>query len=274
MNISDERNESGKRPMCSTDSSACTFSGDTRVSVNSTLHESPISKMLIPNSTYMLIAKRNSGKSVMAKHVMLDLLRQRLVDMVVVFSGSVEFNRDWDCVIESNRIEGYDEGKLRQLVEHQREEARKAIKDPSYVPKRLLIIFDDVIGQDNANASKDLMNYLLAAGRHIFTTMVIVVQYPKVVLTPTMRNNLDFILISKNNSTVTGLIFEIVNSFCGSRKEFADFVEKNTNDHAFVVFNNSKNAKELGAWTTTKVSKEEFEIQTAFRLRPATGKGK
>jgi hypothetical protein len=253
------------------------YASDTRMSRESRPTPTSIMKQMDDVKSAVTVAvfsKRNIGKSVLAKHLMMVWLKLKKVDMVVVFSGSIT-NGDWDCVLPKNRVEGLNTGKLRQLLDFQHSEAEKHYKDKSYKPNRLAIFFDDVIGgEDESKEAKHLLNRLYSRGRHEFTDVCITAQYPKGIVTPTMRNNIDFCAISKNNKEVTDMMFSVVNSFNGSRKDFADFIEGNTHDHQFVWFNNSRNSASKGVWSTVKVPAAAVEAQKSFRLRPASCSGK
>ena len=227
-----------------------------------------IEPQLTENSTYVLVAKRNSGKSVLALHILVLLFRRKLVDYAVSFSGSQQFNNDWKCLFPKNRIEGFDDDKLRQLIEFQQNEKRQQMKSKGkYKGKRLLIILDDIIGQEQGTEKSKNLDYVLSAGRHILITIIVIVQYGQKVISPTVRNNIDFMAISRNNPSVMDQLYGILNGFCGSKKEFRKFVFQNTTGFSFLWWNNTREARDLGTWHRVSVSADEKRFQDEFQLQ-------
>lgn len=190
--------------------------------------------------THFLIGKRNSGKSVLGKHIVENLAKRKRTDTVIAFSNTMRYNRDWHMLKPKNRIEGYQVSKLESIIKFAQKEADKKMEDPSYQPKRITIVLDDIIGMNKETRNCPILDYLFSLGRHINIGVIVISQYPKVVISCIARNNIDFLYMSVNSPAVMALLYEIA-IFDGSIHQFRDFITANiTQDqYSFVVFNNT-----------------------------------
>ena len=60
------------------------------------------------SSTIVICAKRNEGKSVLAKHLLCKLVQQDKVDLVYLFSPTEKLSHSFDCVPKDFVIPTFD----------------------------------------------------------------------------------------------------------------------------------------------------------------------
>lgn len=180
------------------------------------------------NFAMSITAKRNMGKSVLLR----DLISQigHWYSECYVFSQTARLQPDlFDFVASSFIIDGFDESVLNRIWKTQ-EESVLLMKSMNIknIP-RIIIIFDDVIGDPRIRNSK-IFNNLFILGRHINLSVIVLSQevggragLPKVV-----RANLDIAIAFNLNSEYdrklfvsqylttksTKIGFEIINDIC------------------------------------------------------------
>lgn len=127
--------------------------------------------------TVILFGSRGTGKTFALKHLL--KATQERYTSVHIFSGTANLQRYdsgkekgelvYDFVPKSNRYEGWDEKKLRQLLEVQREFVDGITKMPSHP----CIIFDDIIHEPKVRSSPTLIE-MFSAGRHFQWGLVVI----------------------------------------------------------------------------------------------------
>ena len=106
------------------------------------------------------------------------------------------------------------------------------------IPNNCCIIIDDCIG-GIGNEFKILLDKLYSLGRHYLCSIITLSQIGKNVITPTMRNNVDIWMFSINNRNTMDVLYENV-IWQGNRQSFYKFVQENTTDYRFIIFDNTK----------------------------------
>jgi hypothetical protein len=128
------------------------------------------------NFAMTITSKRRTGKSVLLK----DLCSQvkDWYESVFVFSMSAHLQPDlFDFVPKDHIIQGFDEEKLKQIWNTQEERILKLKKldvSPKVLPK-ILVLFDDIIGDEKVRHSQTLNNFFIL-GRHLQFAVVILTQ--------------------------------------------------------------------------------------------------
>lgn len=146
-----------------------------------------------PNFAMSITAKRNSGKSVLMKDLCYQI--KNWYANVYVFSQTAKLQPDlFSYIDEDNIIDGFNENALREVWQAQYNQVMKLKKmgvAPDKIPK-VLILFDDIIGDPRVRNSK-ILNDFFIQGRHLHFGVMIITQelggkggLPKVV-----RANLD-----------------------------------------------------------------------------------
>jgi hypothetical protein len=178
------------------------------------------------------VAKRNSGKSHLMKHLLHKLMKEKAFDWVLVFSAT-KFNNEWcDIVGEKNVCDEFNPDWVMNLLDKQGALVKKRKAKPG------LILIDDMIG--TANFKSDVITKIAIASRHYKITCWISSQY-YTKLPPVIRQNSDYVYILNNiNETVSRKIHEEFP--CATFKTWKDvyaYAEEATQNFGVMLINNS-----------------------------------
>jgi hypothetical protein len=118
----------------------------------------------------------------------------------------------------------YDEGVLAQVLRIQTTEARK----------RVLIILDDVLDQEDLLRKSQALKTLFTMGRHYGISVVVCTQYPKC-LPPSWRRNVDFAVLFYAFSRENADIFYKEYGMMLSKNQFFDIMRSACKDHRALI---------------------------------------
>ena len=181
------------------------------------------------NKTTALIAKRNSGKSVLS-HQLIDDERHLFGNRIFLFSPTEQVNGDYSDIIDPKHIfdnwsETWGEKLVAKLQKIKKEEQ-----------KPILLVFDDMGSESSLEKSK-VLTRLFVRGRHFSVSVLILVQYiyqvPRI-----CRANLDWVLAGQQPTQAVDILTEEFN--IGLKPdEFRELYKKSTLDYGFFLINNS-----------------------------------
>lgn len=171
-----------------------------------------------------IASKRNTGKSVLLNQFIVRLVESKKIDVPVVFSNTTGLNDDYPD-IPKHLKQPYSEEALQRLIDHQK-------RTPKGKRKNILVVFDDVLGDKKADRSS-LILYCYAIGRHINLNPILASQVSNRVLTPTVKANSDYILLSRLNRQHIVNIWEAITNI--DRNDFITFIEEVNKDYKFCV---------------------------------------
>jgi hypothetical protein len=184
--------------------------------------------------TRMVVAsKTNSGKSVLVGELVLEFLKQRKVDLAVVYSNTARLNESDYAFLPKKLVRPFDPQDLNALLERQS-------KTPKPERKQILLILDDLLGDSRANNNDSIMK-AYTMGRHIGIHPILISQQGNKLLTPTIRNQADYFIISRINRQGLIQIWEDSVGFM-DKDDFIKFVEMANRDYTFVVLDNTSNS--------------------------------
>ena len=169
-------------------------------------------------------SKRNTGKSVLLNQFVVRMVESKKVDVPIIFSNTTGLNDDYPD-IPKHLKQPYSEEALQRLIDHQK-------KIPKEKRKNILVVFDDVLGDKKADRSS-LILYCYAIGRHININPILASQVSNRVLTPTVKANSDYILLSRLNRQHIVNIWEAITNI--DRNDFIAFIEDVNKDYKFCV---------------------------------------
>ena len=173
-----------------------------------------------------IASKRNTGKSVLLNQFIVALLETGKIDVPVIFSNTTGLNDDYPD-IPQNMKHLYSEEALQRLIDFQKktEKGRR---------KNVLVVFDDVLGDAKADRSS-LILYCYAIGRHISINPILSSQVSNRVLSPVVKANSDYILLSRLNRAHIANIWEAITNM--EKNDFIAFIERVNKDYKFCVVN-------------------------------------
>jgi hypothetical protein len=193
-------------------------------------------------STSLFIAKRRSGKTVLAEFLINKLIDEKKIDVVYVFGKTCKFGDNWETIEDKYKFVDLDMKKIFEILAFQMTETQKKKKNKNHKIKEVCLIFDDVTdaregGKKGKYDLKNLFDDLFATGRHIHVSVMVLHQYIKDVITPITRTNTDYFFISSNPEEVLDYIKKLV-IFDNKKNDFNKFINNNTNDNKFVAYDN------------------------------------
>ena len=180
-----------------------------------------------------LIAKRNSGKSVLLKHLV--QAERHHFARVFVLCPTEKINRFYSDIVSDDCIfDNYDEKWMNKLIDKMTEiNANKPTKER----KHILLILDDCVSDHNFHQSPTIKKLFLR-GRHINISLLITTQYIYLI-SPSMRNNLDYIFCGQMNKQSIDLLTNEFLSGDIEKPEFIKMYNRCTKDYNFLVINNN-----------------------------------
>lgn len=180
------------------------------------------------NSFILLISKRNSGKTVLTRWLIYSLTEKYNFSSIFLFSNTAEFNSDY-WFLKKWQIKTFDkfENTMEKIMNHQKERIKKK------KIKHILVILDDI--PMGWGISKKL-NSLATLGRHFKITVILSCQYPRYIVSTSVRQNIDIIFFSDVNLNVIDLIYDCI-SIPNDKKEFREFVNSNNTNYQFIYYN-------------------------------------
>ena len=180
-----------------------------------------------------LIAKRNSGKSVLLKHLVNS--EKHKFHKIFVLCPTEKINRFYSDIVSDDCIfDNYDEKWMNKLIEKMTEiNANKPTKER----KNILLILDDCVSDHNFHQSPTIKKLFLR-GRHINISLLITTQYIYLI-SPSMRNNLDYIFCGQMNKQSIDLLTNEFLSGDITKEEFIKMYNRCTKDYNFLVINNN-----------------------------------
>lgn len=198
----------------------------------------------------IFVAKRNSGKTKTAEYIVNRLLDNKRFDRVFIFSKSCLFPNNWITFNQTTKFDNMDYDFVHKLMGFQKQLTMKNKK-----VDEICIIFDDMYdssteGKNKQHNLKSLLNDLFSTGRQLHISVMVLHQYIKDLITPIVRCNIDYLFISTNTDEILDYIKKLV-IYNGKSESFIDYINNNTNDYHFMVFDNvAKN--NLNRWYRIK----------------------
>ena len=164
----------------------------------------------LDSCSIIISACRRSGKTFLCREIMRDMSSVYKPDLVILFSETADFNKDFDYVSPYFKFNHLDEDKLQEFIKAQeelmlkfrKEEAEKKKKKLSFNkrPFTITFIFDDV-AHDRKSYYSEAITKLFILGRHLSCNIIFLTQY-LAALSPKMRNNADVVITFKDPSYV------------------------------------------------------------------------
>jgi hypothetical protein len=120
-----------------------------------------------------------------------------------------------------------------KVLKHCKEQKNKNEKYSS------MVIFDDI----DVTKKNDKVSKLFTQGRHYNMSVIVSSQNASYFLDPTKRSNIDYLAFRKVENTYKERIWKICNTKL-KFPEFKDFIEDNTGDYGFILFDNTSQGDE------------------------------
>ncbi len=147
-------------------------------------------------------------------------------DIIIMISDTARFTKDYEF-IDKNLIFKTDEmeDKIKKILQIQENNIKKNKQ------VNILLILDDVKVHSR---SKELIN-VSTLGRHLKITCILSSQYPKQLVSSSIRNNLSYVLINDLGEQALRSIWESLHVKYSFR-EFQEFVNEYNNNYTFILY--------------------------------------
>ena len=183
------------------------------------------------NKTISLVAKRNSGKSVLLKQLVEQ--QQDELHKIYVVCPTESINRFYRTLVPSSCIfDEWSEQWANALIE----KMTKINQDtPANERKNILLILDDVMADTNF-ANSPALKKIYLRGRHCGIGVIATCQY-LYNLPPVCRNNCDWCIVGQMNRQSVMLLSDEYLSGDLDKPGFFKLYNRTTRDYQFLVIN-------------------------------------
>lgn len=195
----------------------------------------------IVNKIICLVAKRNSGKSVLLKYIVSQFKEE--FDKLYVICPSENVNKFYsDFVPKENIFDCYSEEWVELLMQKMESKNVGKSEETAY---HALLILDDCASDTKFHQSKSIKK-IFTRGRHVKLSLIITCQYVYQ-LPPVCRSNCDYLLTSQMNAQGLKLVMSEFMSGDITKKQFVEMYNRATSNYSFLVIsqNASKDNKNL-----------------------------
>ena len=184
------------------------------------------------NSTISVVAKRNSGKSILVRYLINK--QKHLFSKIFVICPTEKINPFYNTITQEDCI--FDEWNENWVEELINSLTKINTHQPLSQRKNVLLILDDCMSDINYNGSR-CMKQIYTRGRHFNLSIIATCQYlnslPKI-----CRSNCDLIITGQMNLSSIEMLS---NEYCSNleKKEFISLFNRTTKDYGFLVINNN-----------------------------------
>jgi hypothetical protein len=186
---------------------------------------------IFPDSIHIICAKRGYGKSIMANYLLYHLVKNKLIDILYIFSNTPE---DYGMSDSSHMFtNGFDEEIANRIIRYQTEQKKKVGKANL---KHIMLLLDDIENSTSDARQSKALNTIALRGRHLNIGCIVSTQY-YTQIHPKVRNNCDYLFIGRNGSVQLSDMFKLQTIF-ENETQFRSYVNRTTTEHRFVLLNN------------------------------------
>ena len=211
------------------------------------------------HATHVYLSRRNSGKSHLCKWILHKMLLQKIVGEIFIISQTEKISQSFGCFDKDHIKETYDPMWIAKLMKNQGDLIKKLGKDKA---PTLTILLDDVIGTLRPGDESLAKNFTL--GRHLNINLILLLQYSKRALAPTLRANIDYLFINRLPEDGMRIVYEMVH-YSGPFKKFLEFVKSKQKDkpYLFMLFD-SLTSEDSQRWKCVEAPGEVVDFQIKY----------
>lgn len=197
-------------------------------------------KNLLPNATILLLGRRRSGKSFLAKDI---FYHHRDIPQGIIFSGTETANPFYgdfipDTFIHSDYIPSVVANILTKQSVKVSEARKKGINvanNGCSPDNRFFVVLDDMLADATAWKREKTIKEIFLNGRHYNIFFILTMQYP-LGIPPELRSNIDYVFIfNEPNINNRKKIYEGYGGMLPSFDHFQNLLDSCTQDHECLV---------------------------------------
>jgi len=178
-----------------------------------------------------IISMKNTGKSILVKHITKEFRINNKFDICYCFCNTSKLNNDYNYLPNKYIHNEVDENLIQKIMYTQE---NKILNNNDF--KKILIIFDDVLGDSNFNLRKSsTLKTLFTQNRHYKISIITSIQQLTNSIPPYVRNNISSFFFSQNNKNNIETIYNEI-YFPGTFSEFQKLVYSICNNYYFMIF--------------------------------------
>jgi len=195
-----------------------------------------------PFQTMIILGKRNTGKSYLTKYLIHQLVNQGLCDTVYLFSTTERYSHSFNCLEKEYIVDGFDIKFIQSIIDAQRKRIdRYGLKSEKIA--KIMMVFDDLVGSLSSSSKEmQMLTYLFATSRHIGISLVVCAQASRSLISPTLKNNCDWLMWRNLNEDYTKSLYEAIYwNQSGGMNSFLEFTKKSlmNTKYEFLCYNNT-----------------------------------
>jgi hypothetical protein len=208
-----------------------------------------------PYNTYVFVSMRNSGKSKSIRNLVVELMCKVPHHNIVLFSTTAfhERNDDYNFLKESPYAKIFPGDKesievnVQKILDHcdnMKRQNKKSEGEETHLENtsskyNVMVIFDDI----DITKKNDKVAELFTQGRHSNLSIIVSSQNASYFLSPTIRTNIDYLAFRKVENTYKKTLWNMCNTKM-TFTDFKDFVDENTTDYKFILYDNTSQGKD------------------------------
>ena len=194
----------------------------------------------LQNKSISVIAKRNSGKSVLIKYLLKYAISEKQFDKIYVICPTNDINHFYNDIVNQNNIMNiYNEEWVSLLIDKMSKinDGKTSQKDKPY---NVMLVLDDLANEKAFHHSKTIRQ-LYGRGRHSFISLICVGQQLHNI-SPLQRNNSgqnNYLICGQLNAQNISLLCDEFRAPIINKKDFIELYKQCTQNYLFMVINNN-----------------------------------
>ena len=232
---------------------------------------------ITPFSTTCVLGKRNTGKSFLSKWLIQKMVNQGIYNTVYLFSTTERYSHSFNCLEKNYIIDCFDISFIKNVLDAQKKQIDKYGLKSDKVAK-ILFVFDDLVGSISTGSKEmQMLNFLFATSRHLAIGLLICAQCSRSLISPCMRQNVDYLLLrSLNDDYVKSLYESVYWTNPGGCKSFLAFTKKafKNTTFEFLCYNNTV-LEDSEKWSLVLAEETDFMLNMEKpKRKKGDGEGK
>lgn len=206
-------------------------------------------KWILSDSIVVLVGRRRSGKSWLIRQIV-HMLSERGMPYGKIYSGTEHCNPFFRNFFPSLFIEStFSEEDLEKIILSQKKKVRRAAKkynvdDGRCLENNMLLVFDDMVSQDNIWKKSPNFKKLFVEGRHYNIIFILALQ-GVLGIPPTQRDNIDYAFLFANDGQNLRKLWENYAGVIESFDMFKKIFYHCTRDKGCMVINKTSTSDDL-----------------------------
>lgn len=184
----------------------------------------------------LIIGSTGSGKSYFLKYLILDLVKKKEINYIVVFTSTK--HQGFEYIPSSFIHANYSDRKLRKILKQQKTEIEKGKQ------MKCLLVFDDILGSVNFNSK--LFQKFITQFRHYNCSVAISTQYIAKIPTIVRENANYSVIFQQHIDRSFKAIYESYFMRLGLEyPKFKKWLNERTENYSFVFVDNKEKSKDI-----------------------------